>query len=253
MAARHPDATASSSKAGVFYPDPRNDWMYQLQSHENGFDGSEAENALHHTLDHVEPRQRTHGYPKGDVEPQPVQPSDSDYETPTHKGTTGAKPGNGGTVYSNGRGVLSNNGKTMPAIPDQANTQPTVPPAAPGVPVPYPTTSMGSTTTKGAATTPVIDTRPVSVDVDPCNGQQLCGNAMTYGPANSTVYKTPNTLGTRRAAPTLNIPSNGANTGGTMTQVAPPPLVINSQGQMISPNPYIQQGQAPAATPPSDN
>ena len=54
-------------QGGCLYPDPRNDWMYGLQ-HENGFDGSEAENALHHTLRNVEPR---NGHRPGDnQEPQ---------------------------------------------------------------------------------------------------------------------------------------------------------------------------------------
>ncbi len=42
-------------QGGCFYPDPRNDWMYGPLQSDNGFDGSEAENALHHTLRNVEP------------------------------------------------------------------------------------------------------------------------------------------------------------------------------------------------------
>ena len=207
-------------QGGCFYPDPRKDRMYGPQN-ESGFDGSEAENALDHTLRNVEQMPRhdrdrgnaqsgnNHGGVQNGQGGAKVEP-DTESSTPTQSGT-----------FSSGVGL-------------ELETQP----------IEYRNGSEDTTVTK----------MPGLPKYGNLNGPR--STSMNDDLANSIVYdarvRTVNTPKVEiDSLPTQNVPKvdvgsiNNSRVGGAMVQVKPPVLVIRA-GAADPATPSLTDQQAAA-------
>lgn len=195
-------------QGGCFYPDPRNDWMYGPLQSENGFDGSEAENALHHTLRNVEP---ANGYQTHENENENRQEN----RTPENH----TMPGNSGVKVepNTENSTPTQSGTFSSGVGLELETQP----------IEYRNGSENTTVTKmpgipkyGNLNGP----RPTSMNDDLANS--ILHDARVH------------TLNTPKveieSLPTQNVPKvevgsiNNSRVGGTMIQVKPPVLVIRA-------------------------
>lgn len=219
---------------GCAYPASGALELYRCPPAEEGFNGSEAESALKHTLDNVEPRHETS--------------TDKSHGAYNNKGNKH----NSSKVYANDHEVShkSAEGKTINAFPDVKHSPNKETETPTGVPVPYPTTGMGSETAMGPKKVKVNDREIMVKDTSykmsaPVENQTetmaptTSNGKVEYQPLRNDVKTGPveveGPVVTSRTPQTISIPTGNRSNGGSMIQVAPPPLIINSQGQMIEP------------------
>lgn len=196
------------NKGGCFYPNPRNDWMIDRSG---GFDGSEAQNALHNTLQGVDVKPK-----QDDYKDHPQQPQ-SHPKTPAHDHSDGKPCPEHGITGKTATGTIPSVEKTP------AKSEP--------VPVPYPNASMASDTDKGTtkvkvssppAKTPAADPKPTIVTTRNTQNTITAPSpaAETQEPVKQISVETPETLDKRNV--TL-----APSAGGQMTPLQGPPLVLN--------------------------
>ncbi|NNL89023.1 MAG: hypothetical protein HKP25_08120 [Marinicaulis sp.] len=219
-------------EGGCFYPDPRLDGIYDPSHGEGGFDGSEAEAALEHTLRGVKTSKRRYSGDRGRSYGE--DRSDSGHvHTPDcdHGASTGreydeiAKPK-----------AEASAPRPTPSTDTPLETERSEPTSAPAPVGKYSEVETGRTS--GA-----VEPKPCITGVD-----RTCGTStVLYGLPKKEIFADPKSLGSSREAPSLETPmkdfyetgsgetistgtaSSETGTGGSWVQVKPPVLIIDAR------------------------